>query len=202
MIARVRTIRLASGGLAPAIETLRNDELPVLRQATGFVGMIVLASLSDSTAGERVEIVSLWESQQALEAFDSTADPDRPSIRVLPLLTAPIETRVYEVSQAVGIKGGSVARFISAQLHPGHIDTVVGLFENIVMHAATEQQGFRRGLLLVDRAGNRAVSIGLWQSEADLLASEQIGYLGQQVSNFTEIVAAPIVPETLVVVVE
>ena len=202
MIAHVRTIRLAPGGLARAIEILRDNELPVLRQTAGFVGLLVLASLSDSTAGERVEVVSLWESQQPLDSFDATADQRAEAIPAMPSLVAPISERIYEVAQVAGMLGGTVARFISASLHPGTIDTVVSLFENLVMHAATEQQGFRRGILLVDRASNRAISIGLWHSEADLHASEQVGYLSQQIGNFTQMVAAPIVPETLVVAVE
>lgn len=199
MIARVRTIRLEPGGLAQAIEIMRDAELPVLRQEPGFVGMIVLASLSDSASGERVEAVSLWEDRQALDTFDATADQRARIIPAMPPLAAPVEARIYEVAQAAGIAGGTVTRFISAHLHPGNIDNVVTLFENVVMHAATEQQGFRRGLLLVDRAANRAISIGLWRSEADLHASERVGYLGQQIGNFTQIVASPIVPEVLVV---
>ena len=192
---------MVSGGLAHAIEILRDDELPVMQQAAGFHGMIALASLTDSAAGERVEVVSLWESQPHLNAFDA-ADQRRQTVQTMPQLSAPAQLRVYEVAQLAGIPGGTVSRFISVQLNPGYIDTVVGLFENIVMHAATEQQGFRRGLLLVDRIANRAISIGLWHSEADLIASERTGYLGQQIGNFTQIVATPIVPETLMVAVE
>ena len=202
MIAHVRTIRLAPGGLAQAIETLRDTELVALRQAAGFAGLIVLASLSDSAVGERVEAVSLWDSRLALDGYATTADQRAQQMPALPPQTAPAEVRVYEVAQSAGMFGGTVARFISARLEPGHIDTVVSLFENVVMHAATEQRGFRRGLLLVDRESDRVISIGLWHSEADLHASEQIGYLSQQIGNFIQMVAVPIVPETLVVVVE
>lgn len=200
MIARVRTIRLAPGGLAQAIEILRDNERVALRQAPGFVGLLVLASLSDSPTGERVEVVSLWEDGQVLDTFDTLQRARH--MPPMPLLAAPVETRSYEVAQAAGLAGGTVARFISAHLHPGNIDAVVSLFENVVMHAATEQQGFRRGLLLVDRAGNRAISIGLWHTETDLRASEQVGYVRQQIGNFIQIVATPIVPEMLVVAVE
>lgn len=181
---------------------LRDEELPSLRQQPGFVGMTVLASLSDSAAGERVEVIALWQDQQALDAFAASGGLLAQPTQSMPLLSAPVEASIYEVAMSAGMAGGTVARYIAAHLHPGHIDTVVALFENVVMHAATEQQGFRRGLLLVDRAANRAISIGLWHSRADLLASEQVGYVGQQIGNFTHIVATPIVPETLVVAIE
>jgi heme-degrading monooxygenase HmoA len=202
MIAHVRTIRLAPGGLAQAIKTLRDTELVALRQAAGFAGLIVLASLSDSAAGERVEVVSLWDSRLTLDGYATTADQRAQQMPELPPQTAPAEVRVYEVAQSAGMFGGTVSRFISASLDPGHIDTVVSLFENVVMHAATEQRGFRRGLLLVDRETGLVISIGLWHSEADLRASEQGGYLSQQIGNFIQMVTVPIVPETLVVVVE
>jgi heme-degrading monooxygenase HmoA len=202
MIAHVRTIRLAPGGLAQAIENLRDTELVALRQAAGFAGLIVLASLSDSAAGERVEVVSLWDSRSALDSHAATADRRTRNMPGLPPQAAPAEEHVYEVAQAAGMLGGTVARFISASLDPGHIDTVVSVFENVVMHAATEQRGFRRGLLLVDRESDRVISIGLWHSAADLHASERGGYLSQQIGNFVQMVAVPIVPETLVVAVE
>ena len=202
MIAHVRTIRLAPGGLTRAIEILRDDELTALHQAAGFVGLIALASLSDSAVGERIEVVSLWSSQQALDTFETDTEQRARITPTMPHQIAPSEEHTYEVAQVAGMLGGTVARFISARLHPGHVDTVVSLFENVVMHAATEQKGFRRGILLVDRALDRVISIGLWHSEADLLASERIGYLSQQVANFTQMVAAPIRPETLVVAIE
>lgn len=202
MIAHVRTIRLAPGGLAQAIENLRDAELVALRQAAGFAGLIALASLSDSAAGERVEVVSLWDGRQALDTHAATADQRTKNMPAIPQQSAPVEEHIYEVAQSAGMLGGSVARFISASLDPGHIDTVVSLFENVVMHAATEQRGFRRGLLLVDRVSGRVISIGLWHSEADLHASEQVGYLSQQIGNFIQMVAVPIRPETLAVAVE
>jgi heme-degrading monooxygenase HmoA len=202
MIAHVRTIRLAPGGLAQVIENLRDTELVAVRQAAGLAGLIVLASLSDSAAGERVEVVSLWDSRPALDTHAATAGQRAQHRTGLPPQTAPAEEHIYEVAQSAGMLGGTVARFISASLEPGHIDTVVSLFENVVMHAATEQRGFRRGLLLVDRETGRVISIGLWHSEADLRASEQVGYLSQQIGNFIQMVAVPIVPETLVVAVE
>ncbi len=202
MFAHVRTIRLAPGGLSQAIEILRDDELTALRQLAGFVGLIALASLSDSAAGERIEVVSLWDTQQAFDDHGAAGYQRARPTPAMPQLATPTEEHVYDVAQIAGMQGGNVARFISARLHPGNIDTVIGLFENVVMHAATEQKGFRRGLLLVDRTTDRVVSIGLWNSEADLHASERVGYLSQQIGNFTQLVSAPITPETLVVAVE
>jgi heme-degrading monooxygenase HmoA len=194
MVAHVRTIRPAPGELAQTIENLRDIDLAALRQATGFAGLIALASLSDSAAGERVEVITLWDNRQALDTYIAGADHRA--------TTTPAEEHVYDVAQSAGMLGGTVARFIAAGLHPGNIDTVVSLFENVVMHAATEQRGFRRGLLLVNRVTDRVISVGLWHSEANLHASERVGYLSQQIGNFVQMVTEPITPETLAVMVE
>jgi heme-degrading monooxygenase HmoA len=202
MIARVQTIQPTPGELARAIEVLRDVELPVYRQASGFVGLVVLASLTNSANGERIEAITLWDDRQALATFSASAGQRQATEQAMPRLASATEEHIYEVAQAAGAFGGTVTRFISARLQPEHVETVISIFENVVMHAATEQLGFRRGLLLVDRASGRVISIGFWHSEADLLASERIGYLGQQIGNFAHIITAPIVPETLVVAVE
>jgi hypothetical protein len=161
--------------------------------------MLLLVSPSDAASGERVESITLWDQVQAPAAVDETDPPSNQAVSS-PITASSV--RDFEVALSAGMQGGTVARFISAHLHPGNIDTVVALFENVVMHAATAQQGFRRGLLLVDRASDNVISIGLWQSETDLRASEQTGYLAQQIGNFTEIVATSILPDVLLVVAE
>ncbi len=196
MIARVRTILLTPDRHGPTIEMIQDTELPGMRAAPGFAGMIVLGSTADAANapnGERIEVVSLWQNPQSLEAYSAVEQSAAPPEG---------QERDFDVSLTAGMAGGVVARFVTVEPLPGHIDTVVTLFENVVMHAATEQRGFRRGLLLIDRPGNRAVSIGLWQSEADMIASAQVGYLSQQVGNFVPIVATPIVPETMIVILE
>ena len=181
MIARVQTMQLAPGGLARTLTGLQGNELRVLRDAPGCAATLVLATAS----GERLDVISLWADADVTRPFDT-----------------PAAIRTYEVALLAGMPGSTVARVISVHLNPGNIDTVVTIFENVVMHAATAQHGFRRGLLLVDRANDDVISIGLWSSENDLLASERIGYLSKQIGNFTHIVADPIVPEMLSVVVE
>lgn len=99
--------------------------------------------------------------------------------------------QVFNVAQHVGGLRGTTARVITAAVRPGSMDAVIGLFYNVVMHAATAQQGFQGGLLLVDREQNRAMSIGLWESMTALRASEQVGYLSQQIDHFTRHLAGP-----------
>jgi hypothetical protein len=107
------------------------------------------------------------------------------------LLLGSVEPDRYDVSLSVGASGATAARVVTAHLRPGSIETVVGLFQNVVMLAATAQQGFRRGLLLVDSDTDRAFSIGLWEHGDLMRASEASGYLQRQIEQFAEVLAAP-----------
>ena len=61
------------------------------------------------------------------------------------------------------------------------IDEAIGVYQNAVIPAASEQKGFRGAVLLADRANGRATSITFWESEADLLQGEKSGYYKKQI---------------------
>jgi hypothetical protein len=118
------------------------------------------------------------------------------------LLPDPVEPERYDVALSVGAAGATAARVVTAPLRPGSVDAVIGLFQNVVMLAATAQSGFRRGLLLVDRESDQALSIGLWERGDLMRASEANGYLQRQVEQFAAVLAAPPTHEYYDVVVE
>jgi heme-degrading monooxygenase HmoA len=65
------------------------------------------------------------------------------------------------------------ARITMFQLRPGAIDDLIRRFQDSIAHATAQQPGFGSLTLLTDPRTNRAVSIGLWETEADLLADER-----------------------------
>jgi quinol monooxygenase YgiN len=87
------------------------------------------------------------------------------------------------------------ARVIRVQLQPAKVGEAILLYQDSVVAAARQQQGFKGALLLTDAATNKAIAISLWQSEAQLSASESSGYLQEQLSQFESIFAAPPVIE-------
>ncbi len=76
------------------------------------------------------------------------------------------------------------ARVVSGQYQSGKMDEGVELFRNSLAPAARQQQGFKGLLGLVDRATGKGMSITLWETEADLKASEASGYYQQQLAQF------------------
>lgn len=96
-----------------------------------------------------------------------------------------IEIQRYDVRLSAGeAYGGSAAQVFSVQLQPGAFGEMVSAFQNLTMRAATGQEGFVRGLLLIDEANDRALSIGIWEDMALLEASAASGYLAEQVSSY------------------
>jgi heme-degrading monooxygenase HmoA len=70
------------------------------------------------------------------------------------------------------------ARVTTFQIQPGKLDEVIRLFESL---APKSEQGFVSGLLLTDRAANKAITVTLWETLADLNASDT--YRQQQLAS-------------------
>jgi heme-degrading monooxygenase HmoA len=96
------------------------------------------------------------------------------------------------------------ARVVTVQLQPGMIDRAIAIFQESVIPAAHQQKGFKSIQLLTDRNTGKAVVVSLWETEADLAASEAGGYYQAQIVKFSGVgvFAGPPVRETFVVSVQ
>lgn len=89
------------------------------------------------------------------------------------------------------------ARVTLAQLQPGKVDELLQFLREHVVPAAQAQQGFKGLLLLTDETTNKGTAIALWETEADLAASEaNDGYYTVQLARGAHFFAAPPVRET------
>lgn len=68
------------------------------------------------------------------------------------------------------------ARVTTLQLQPGKLDEFLRFFQDWIAPAAATQPGFGGITLMSDPRIGKVVAFGLWDSEADLLASEQAYY--------------------------
>ena len=88
------------------------------------------------------------------------------------------------------------ARATLAQLQPGKVDELVHFLRDNVVPAAQAQQGFKGLLLLTDETTNKGIAIALWETEADIAASESPdGYYTKQLARGAHFFAAPPVRE-------
>ncbi len=79
------------------------------------------------------------------------------------------------------------------QVLPANMEEAVRIYQDSVIPAAKEEGGFRGALMLTDQDTGVGVSITLWESEADMHASEASGFYHQKLDKFDALfISAPI----------
>jgi len=63
------------------------------------------------------------------------------------------------------------ARVWTFEVKPGQMAEVQRAYDDHMAHTRG-RKGFRHSFLLTNEAGNRAISVGIWDSEADMMASD------------------------------
>ena len=81
-------------------------------------------------------------------------------------------------------------RIMTAQIRPGKIDETIQLYRDLVGPTVGRQPGFKGTLLLIDRSTCKSILITLWETEADLWASERSGFYQQQIAQIAEFLAS------------
>ncbi len=77
------------------------------------------------------------------------------------------------------------AKVVTFQIKPGERGEVIRLFHDFVVPGARKQKGFKGGLLLTDPNSGKGTSIGIWETEGDILASESSGFYKDWVSKLS-----------------
>lgn len=89
------------------------------------------------------------------------------------------------------------ARVTLAQLQPDKIDELTQFLRDNVVPAAKAQQGFKGLLVLTDENTNKGIAIALWETAADMAASEASdGYYTVQLARGAHFFTALPVRET------
>lgn len=73
------------------------------------------------------------------------------------------------------------ARVVSLTVQRDKIDECIRIYRDSIVSAAQQQKGFSNLLLLADRASGTCRFLSLWESEADLRASEATGFIQTQI---------------------
>jgi quinol monooxygenase YgiN len=87
------------------------------------------------------------------------------------------------------------AKVVTFQMKPGKRDDVIRLFHEFVVPGARKHKGFKGGMLLTDPKTDKGTSVALWESEADIIASEASGYYKEWVARLSDAFAAAPVRE-------
>ena len=77
------------------------------------------------------------------------------------------------------------AKVVTFQIKPGDRDEVIRLFHDFVVPGARKHKGFKGGLLLTDPNTGKGTSIGFWETEGDIQASENSGFYREWVTKLS-----------------
>jgi len=83
------------------------------------------------------------------------------------------------------------AKVVTFRVKLGKQAELVRLFDEFVIPGAKKHKGFKGGMLLTDPNTGKATSIALWETEADIKASEASGYYKEWVAKLSDVLALP-----------
>ena len=95
------------------------------------------------------------------------------------------------------------ARVVTAQYQPGKVDEGTQIYRESMLPEARQQRGFQGAMALVDRSTGKAISITLWQTEADAQSSgSDSAYFQAQIAKVASLFAAAPIVETYEVAIQ
>ncbi len=83
------------------------------------------------------------------------------------------------------------ARVITVQWKMDRLDEAIRFFREEVATALGEQPGFANTRMLVDQSTGKGMMVTVWASDAELQASENNGFLKEQLVHLSQFFAAP-----------
>ena len=83
------------------------------------------------------------------------------------------------------------ARVITHRVREGNLDHVVRVIRERIEPAARRQPGFVGFVLMSDREASTVVSTSYWETETDMLSSEDAYYLQDQISRLIMFLRGP-----------
>ena len=200
MYARIVTGQYQPGKIDEGLQILLNSVLPAARQQPGYKGAL---GLGDRTTGKAITI-GLRETAADMQATETSGYLQEQFAKVMPLLAGAPTVEVYEVSIQEVQQGrpGRYARVLTATAHPGKTDEGVQIVRDALLPVTRRQPGFKAYLNLTDRTTGKVISITLWETEADLNASESSGLLQEQLGKVAHVLATQVVREVYEVTVQ
>jgi heme-degrading monooxygenase HmoA len=173
----------------------RDSILPETQQLRGYKGTLLL---TDQVTGKGLTI-TLFETEADLKASDESDHYERQIAKLAHLLITPHLYEAYEVviHDIEGKIATAIARGTFGQLQAGtdKQEDAIELFRDAVLPELKQHAGFKGALFLIDRATGKAMSLGLWATEAQLKANEQSGSYHRQLAKLGHLFSAPAVRE-------
>jgi Antibiotic biosynthesis monooxygenase len=171
MFLRATRIQAPPDKLEQAIENFETNIVKGLRSAPGNQGAVLLVNRETGSALG----ITYWESARALASSEQTGIQSRTqAVKNLP------EARILNVERGeliimdrVGApKTGTFVRVVTVNGEPDKLDAGIVQIRNPVLPVLQAQKGYRATIASVDRQSGRLSASTVWETKADLDASE------------------------------
>jgi heme-degrading monooxygenase HmoA len=83
------------------------------------------------------------------------------------------------------------ARAVNVQFQAGKVDEASGIVKDAIVPVLKEQKGFKGQLLFTQHDTGKAISINLWETEADLSAFEASPLYRELMGRLGSVLAGP-----------
>ncbi len=161
------TRQIQTGRMDEAIRIIRQTVVPAATNMQGFKAGLLL---TDRSTGKFITL-ALWDTEADLRAYQVSSALDS-------ITTGPREREVFEVGageSTLGRPGATCARVNYRQIQPDRMDAAIGMYRDSVLPVVNARRGCVGGVVLTDGSTGKLVAISLWESEADMRASQPPG---------------------------
>jgi heme-degrading monooxygenase HmoA len=169
MFARVSRASASPDKLDELVDMFEHQLLPQIRDSPGFIGA---AALGDRASG-RGTVVTYWASAQAMAASEATASAGRGQTAARGVTM--LDLQRYELVLVERVAPAAVNVFVRTNELDAAIDKLedsITFVRDQVLPNVRSQKGFRALLMGVDRQSGHCMVSSIWETAADLEASE------------------------------
>ncbi|HEY1291978.1 MAG TPA: hypothetical protein VGJ60_02705 [Chloroflexota bacterium] len=169
MFARVSRVSASPDKLDENVEFYEQKLLPQIRNLPGFIGA---AALGDRASG-RGAAVTYWSDAEAMRASEATATAGRGQTAERGVTTLDIQRYELVIVERVAPAAANV--FVRSNELDAAVDKLedsITFVRDKVVPNVRSQKGFRGALMGVDRQTGHCMVSSIWETAADLEASE------------------------------
>jgi heme-degrading monooxygenase HmoA len=171
MFLRATRVQTPPDKVEQAIENFKTNTVKSLRAAPGNQGAVLLVNRETGAALG----ITYWESAKALAANEQTGIQARtqtlksvPGTQIINVERA--ELMIMDRTEAP--KAGTFVRSVTVNGDPDKVDAGIVSIRNHVLPVLKAQKGYRATIASVDRQTGRLAASTVWETKADLDASE------------------------------
>jgi quinol monooxygenase YgiN len=171
MFLRATRIQTPPDKVGAAIDNFETNIVKGIRSAPGNQGAVLLV---DRQSGAALG-VTYWESAKALAASEQTGIQSRTQAvqNVAGARIVNVERAELMIMDRAGApESGTFVRLVTANGDPEKLDAAIVQIRNHVLPLLKAQHGYRAAIASVDRQTGRLSVSTVWESKADLDASE------------------------------